>query len=342
MPRRVEHGSRSLLEAMRGSLRKLFHYLCDLGVMSRPVVELPPTPYDAVATEYLSFLEHHRGFAEHTLELHRRSVEAFFGALAAGTPPVALAGLTSGDVEQFVDGTTAKLGKRSGMILRCAIEALVRYLVEWDHAPTTCAPFLPRQKTFALASLPSAPSREDLERMLSGIDRESALGRRDYAALLLLTTYGLRASEVVAIRLEDIDWRQRSFQVRQRKTRRSLTLPLTSEVMSALIKYLEHGRPSSHHRQLFLKYHAPIQPLTRATLYALTRKALKCAGIEAAHFGPHSLRHALATQLVRQGQSLKVVGDLLGHRVPEATLIYCKLAVEDLREVALPLPEVTS
>jgi len=113
-------------------------------------------------------------------------------------------------------------------------------------------------------------------------------------------------------------------------------------VAEALLDYLRHARPKTECRKLFLKYHAPSGPIRTASVYWLVRKALLRAGVATDHYGPHAIRHFLATVLFRHGQPIKVVGDLLGHRVPEATLLYCKLAVEDLRSAALELPEVES
>ena len=175
---------------------------------------------------------------------------------------------------------------------------------------------------------------------LTTIDRSSPQGRRDYALCQLFATYGLRSSEAVGLQLDDIDWRGGSFRVRQLKTGRVLRLPLVQPVLDALVSYLRDGRPRDADRHVFQKIHAPRGPISRAIAYDVVRKALLKAGIKAAEYGPHLLRHARATSLVRQGHSLKTIGDLLGHRVPNATLIYCKLAVEDLRQVALDLPEV--
>jgi site-specific recombinase XerD len=126
--------------------------------------------------------------------------------------------------------------------------------------------------------------------------------------------------------------------VRQQKVRRELALPLLEPVASAIIAYLRDGRPETDDRRLFRKCHAPAGPLSRGAIYVLVRKAITAAGIHARHRGPHVFRHARATSLLRRGASLKTIGDLLGHRVPAATGIYCKLAVDDLRTVALEIP----
>jgi site-specific recombinase XerD len=247
--------------------------------------------------------------------------------------------LTVTDVERAVVDLSTDLGVRSHQIMVSAIESFLRFERTTGRIPTSCTPFLPRRRRYALAHLPTALSEAEARRVLTAADQSSAMGRRDYAVLQLLATYGLRAGEVAELRLEDIDWKQSTLRVRQQKVRRDLVLPLVEPVASAIVAYLRDGRPPTDARHVFRKCNAPAGPLSRSVVYGVVRKAMVSAGIEARHWGPHMFRHARATSLLQQGVSLKVIGDLLGHRVPEATSIYCKLAVDDLRTVALEIPE---
>ena len=339
MKRRIADGSTSMVESAIGSLRALLAYLREIGAV-RPHQQALVGPYDVVLEGYLSFLRCHRGFADVTVEHHRRWSRAFLGVLARdhGTPP--LAQLAVGHVESIVLKLAEGIGDRSRQIMTTSVEALIRYLRSTGQVSPLCHPFLPRKRRYALSTLPSVIPDEDVERALEGIDRTTPMGLRDYAVTHVIATYGLRAGEVAALRLEDIDWRSEVLHVRQSKSRRSVALPLLPPVRDALIAYLRAGRPETSDRTLFMKCHAPQGPMTRATVYAVVRKALKRAGVTAEHYGPHALRHARASSLLRTGQSLKTIGDLLGHRVPEATLIYCKVDVETLRKVALEVPEV--
>lgn len=340
--RRTACGSESIAEGLRGSLRGLLTYLQRIGAMPPSSPATTAIPYGAVLEEYLAFLRVHRGFADLTVEQHRRWGTAFFARLDARRPGASLRELTGQDVESAVLALADGRGRRCRQILTTTVESLVRYLQSCGRIPTSCCPFLPRQKSYALASLPSAIPWEDVECTLAQMDRTTPVGQRDYALLVLLATYGLRASEVIGLRLNDLDWRGGVMHIRQTKTRRVLDLPLVPRAIEALVAYLRHARSKTADRSVFLKLQAPRGPLTRAALYAIVRKALRGAGAKAEHYGPHSLRHARATSLIRHGRSLKMVGDLLGHRQPESTLLYCKLAVEDLRRVALELPELPS
>jgi len=341
--RRVPEGSTSLVEALRGSLCSLLRYLRGVeAVPPRVAGSSPSPPYEEVLVEYIAFLREHRGFAALTIEQHRRWSAAFLGSLASRCPSVELPALSCADAEATFIAVGRSLGRRSRQIMTATVESFIRFLRSVGHVPTTCVPFLPRMKTYALSSLPSVIPWSDVERALDGIGRTTSMGRRDAALVTLVAMYGLRAAEVVNLRLDDIDWRGGVIHVRQTKTRRVLDLPLLLPVRDALVAYLREARPEPAERRIFAKCHAPRGPISRAVLYGVVRKTLKVAGIEAAHYGPHALRHARATSLIRTGESLKVIGDLLGHRVPEATMVYCKVAVEDLRAVALELPEASS
>jgi integrase len=183
-------------------------------------------------------------------------------------------------------------------------------------------------------------SRDDL---LALAPRDAAadvyLGRRDYAIFLLIATYGLRTSEVAGLRLDDVEWRASRLRVRRPKTRTPLVLPLTDAVGAALLDYLRHARPPRPAcRALFLRVRAPAGPLARTGVTEAFQGWTRRSRLPIPYHGPHCLRHSLAVHLLRQGTSLKAIGDLLGHRSPESTCVYLRLDVEDLRDAALPLP----
>lgn len=194
-----------------------------------------------------------------------------------------------------------------------------------------------------LAGLPRHLDDGELERFLAGLDRSTPCGRRDRAMILCVARLGLRSSEVVRLRLEDIDWRGAALRVVTRKTGRGALLPLVAEVGDALVEYIEHGRPQTASRRVFVMHHRRVgQPASLATIGSAVSSALDRAGIEAPVRGPNLLRHTLATQLIRSGASLKEIADLLGHRRLETTQIYAKLDLDSLRQVAQPWPEVGS
>ena len=172
----------------------------------------------------------------------------------------------------------------------------------------------------------------------------SPVGLRDYAILTLLVTYGLRAAEIVRLRLEDIDWRRDVLRVQHWKTGTYSELPLLHEPGEAVLRYLEEARPQSAHREVFLRIQAPHRPFKYGSiLNCVTSARLRTAGIAPqGRKGPHAFRHARAVSLLRSGVPLKIIGDVLGHTSAAATAQYLKLATEDLRTVGLELPSVVS
>lgn len=193
--------------------------------------------------------------------------------------------------------------------------------------------------------IPSALGAEEVQRVLEVTRADlSPTGLRDYAILILLATYGLRAAEIVRMRLEDIDWRRAVLGVRHAKTGTYSELPLLTEPGEALLRYLEKARPRSTHREIFLRILPPYRPFKGGSiLNCVTGARLRAAGVHPqGRKGPHAFRHARAVSLLRSGVPLKVIGDVLGHTSAQATAEYLKLATEDLRAVGLELPSGVS
>jgi integrase len=189
-----------------------------------------------------------------------------------------------------------------------------------------------------MPSIPRAISPDQAKQLLDSIDQHSAVGRRDYAILLLLARLGLRSSEVAFLELDAIDWNAGTFNVRTKSGLRN-EFPLPFAVGKAIADYLRNGRPMSACRRVFLRAKAPICGFRGASAVgSIVRHALKRAGIKAATYGTHQFRHGLATEMLRQGASLSEIGDVLGHRHPQTTMIYTKVDLEALRTLALPWP----
>ena len=167
------------------------------------------------------------------------------------------------------------------------------------------------------------------------VDRRTPAGRRDYAILVLLVTYGLRAREVGAMTLDDVDWKRDRIRVPERKAGHSTGYPLSPTVGAALLDYLRHGRPTTTERRIFLRVLAPQGPFTQNAISGRVAYYLHRAGINVPRAGSHTLRHTCVQRLVDADFPFKVIGDYVGHRAAESTEIYAKVAVEALREVAL-------
>jgi integrase len=218
----------------------------------------------------------------------------------------------------------------------------MRFLHRTGRIGIDLAPRILGPRLYAYESIPSALSAEQIARVLQSTCKDrSPMGYRDYAILRLLSTYGLRDGEITRLRLEDIDWRTERLSIRHSKTGANSQLPLMAEVGEALLNYLRRGRPKTDAREIFIRMRAPYRRL--ASLYSEIRQRLAAAGVKPqGKCGPHAFRHARAVSLLRASVSRKVIGDLLGHRSEAATLPYLKLATEDLRAIALEIPEARS
>ena len=171
--------------------------------------------------------------------------------------------------------------------------------------------------------------------MLGSCDRRLALGRRDYAIIILLLRLGLRRGEVAGLRLDDIDWRAGELVVRGKGSRQDV-LPLPADVGEAIAAYLRRGRPRSGRREVFLRSKAPYEPIASGTVASTVRRACRRAGI--AEFGSHRLRHTAACEMVRADVPLVRIGQVLRHRSLQSTAIYARVDVERLRLLAPPWP----
>lgn len=190
-------------------------------------------------------------------------------------------------------------------------------------------------QVYRLSSIPRSISWEDVNRVLAGVERRTEAGRRDYAILLLLVTYGLRGREVAALTLDDIDWKRDRLAIPERKAGHSTAFPLSVVVGEALLDYLQHGRPATTDRHVFFRAAAPRQPIGAAAVSSLARYYILKAGVEVPRPGSHTLRHSAVQRLVDANFDLKTIGDFVGHRSARSTEVYAKVAVEALREVAL-------
>jgi site-specific recombinase XerD len=190
-------------------------------------------------------------------------------------------------------------------------------------------------QVYRLSNIPRSISWEDVGKVLGGVDRRTPSGKRDYAILLMLVTYGLRGREVAALTLDDIDWKRERLAVPERKAGHSTAFPLSTSVGEALVDYLQHGRPQTPDRHVFFRAMAPVRPIGAAAVSSCARHYLLQAGIDVPRPGSHTLRHTLVQRLVDADFSLKTIGDFVGHRSAASTQIYGKVAVESLRQVAL-------
>lgn len=190
-------------------------------------------------------------------------------------------------------------------------------------------------QVYRLSDIPRSISWTEVGHVLAAVDRRTPCGRRDYAILLLLVTYGLRGREVAALTLDDIDWKHERLAIPERKAGHATAFPLSQSVGEAIVDYLQHGRPKTADRHVFFRAAAPFHPIGSAAVSGCAQRYLLRAGVHVPRPGSHTLRHTLVQRLVDADFALKEIGDFVGHRSPASTQIYGKVAVEALRQVAL-------
>ena len=242
------------------------------------------------------------------------------------------------EIDAYFAERAPKLRRRSIKDTAQRLRALVRFLHAMGYIARDLAPQIISPTMYAYEEIPSALGRDAIDATLAATRKDvSPVGLRDYSILLLLATYGVRAGEIMQLRLDDIDWRAETLRIRHSKTHAQTLLPHTAPIGEALLDYLRRGRPKTDCREVFLRVRAPYQPLR--TLYSEVRRRLEAAGVKPeGKCGPHTFRHARAVSLLRASVPRKVIGDILGHRSYDATIPYLKLATEDLRAIALDIP----
>jgi site-specific recombinase XerD len=293
----------------------------------------------AMVTELDAWMKDLRGLSPSTRR-HRRA-EAFRLIEWIHERGKTIGSMTVAELDAYIAWRGASMRRTSIADMVATLRSVLRYLHYSGHLPSDLARTLKGPKIYAQEGIPSTIRPEDVQRALEALKQDrSPLGLRDYAIWMLLTTYGLRAGEIVGLRLSDIDWRQERLQIRHTKTGASSTLPLLRGPADALFDYLRHGRPTTTERAVFLRSQAPYRALlSSASLHGIITRRLAAVGVlPTGKHGAHALRHGRAVSLLRGGVPLKVIGDVLGHRTERSTAPYLKLATEDLRSVALDLP----
>lgn len=309
----------------------------------------PPAPIPASAREafhkqlcdsYVSWLVTTRDLASTTLSTRQRIVLHFLESLDGGGTKALLAQITLADIDRYVQSQASHLGRGAIKNMVNALRSFLRYLHQNGGVVRDLAPDLISPRIYADEAIPSALRTREVELLLESAQQDrSPKGLRDYAILLMLCTYGLRASEVARLRLEELDWRGERIRIRHTKTRSESMLPLLRTVGEAILDYLRNGRPQTTAREIFIRTAAPHRSLQGSGVYHVVVDRLRNAGVPIArNQGPHALRHACAVSLLGTQSPLKTIADVLGHRSLSSTRQYLKLSVNELREVGLDVP----
>jgi site-specific recombinase XerD len=321
-----------------GTVHTLERYLVTCGLIVDSRQSTLARPIASLSEDYANHLLEVRGFAASTISSHRRTVQCFIKHLEKASIP--LGHISASNIESYIAKNGKRLSRGTLQHEVAALRGFLRFLSMDGRAPTGLDRQIDTPRLFRLEQLPRALPWETVRALLESVDRTSPMGLRDYAMFLLIATYGLRASEIVAITREDIRWRQRILRIHQRKTSSPLELPLTNEVLAALVKHLKRTPPPPPYRRVFLRMRAPMGVLKPTAVTEAFQGLVRKSGLSISYQGPHCLRHSYAVHLLKNGTPLKTIGDILGHRTAESTSMYLRLATGDLREVALSVPGI--
>lgn len=318
----------------------LHAWACALGALGMP---LPPWREKQVPRlspllkEYCHYRRAHSGVSDGTLVRDVETARGFLGQLRREAKPIRLA--TLADVDMFVRELGTRLGKRTVADTCSSLRAFLRFLKMTGRLPADLAGGVIAPRYRIDEKPPRTLPWKEVQKILHSINRTEAPGKRDYAIVLLLATYGLGAAEVLAIRLQDLDWRGGVLRLRRPKTGAPIELPLLPAVARALTAYLRWERPpASSVPSLFLRQNMPYEPITSSAIRYRIRHYARLAGIPAKVIGAHAFRHSHASRQIDAGADVKVVSDILGHRSSSSTSVYVRVALKRLRAVGLPVP----
>jgi site-specific recombinase XerD len=285
------------------------------------------------APGFFEYLRQEKGLRETTLisyTQYLRQFASYLQSISLSDPKELSPTVLSGFVTEFRQRVQwASIRNACGVV-----RVLLRYLYREKAVPRDLSSAVEQPRTYRLSNIPRSITWDEVRRMLEAVDRRTPRGKRDYAILLLLVTYGLRAREVAALTLDDFDWKSERLRIPTRKAGHSTLYPLSPIVGQAIIEYLKLARPQTSCRILFYRALAPRDPLTHSAISLSAAHYLRKAGIKVSRAGSHTLRHTCVQRLVEANFSLKLIGDYVGHRAPSSTEIYSKVDIEALREVA--------
>ncbi len=319
------------------TLALLLQHLRQLDIIPPPT-PAPLTPVDVIERAYGQYLRQERSFMSGTVGQYLTVARRFLWHRFRDGK-IKLKELRTKDVSDFVLKDSGIRGRRSAQLMTSVLRSFLNYLFQEGKTTTNLAMAIPATAGGRLSELPRYLEAAEVEKLLRSCDRRQNAGRRDYAVLVLLARLGLRASEVVHLELDDIDWVAGELIVRG-KGNRVDRMPLLQEVGKAVADYLQRGRPSGSTRRVFVHCKAPYAGFSSPpnAVSGIVNRALARAGLNPPNHGAHLLRHSLATNLLRNGASLTQIGQVLRHQQTQTTEIYAKVDVKALRALAQPWP----
>jgi integrase/recombinase XerD len=317
------------------ALVPLLGHLRGLGVVPPAPSREGRTPADALLDRYAEYLLVGRGLAAETVRCYCNTARAFLADRERVAGDLGLGALDVAAINEYLLRASQRGSVSSSKAVVTGLRSLLCFLHLDGLIDRDLAVAVPSVAQWRLASLVKVLDAATVTRLLDSCDRDTAVGRRDFAILMLMSRLGLRIGEIAGLRLEHLDWRAGELVVCG-KGNREERLPLPVDVGEAIVAWLQDGRPDCQSRFVFTRTRAPHDGLHPSSLNSVVHRACKRARLP--EVGPHRLRHTAATQMLRAGSSLRDVGQVLRHRSSEVTSIYAKVDRRALAAVVQPWP----
>jgi site-specific recombinase XerD len=318
----------------RKALAPLLEYLRGIGA-APPEPIVVPSPTEAMLARYRQHLTSQRGLTASTARAYADALRPFLRTRERPDGSLGLERLAPADITAFVVAELPGRQSGSAKLTVAALRSLLGFLHVEGILARSLASAVPSVAGWRLAGLPKALAPGEVRRLLASCDRSTVVGRRDFAVLTMLVRLGLRAGEIAALELDDVDWQGGDIIVRGKGDRRE-RLPLPVDVGRAVVAYLRRSRPAAATRRLFLRVRAPHRALSSGGVSAIVIRAAQKAGLPP--MAAHRLRHTAATEMLRAGAPLSEIGQVLRHRNPQSTALYAKVDREALRDLARSWP----
>ncbi len=320
------------------SLNRFKNYLSDCHGMDFKPGNLA---YREIHHEYLCWLSEKVKLNNSTIKLRSSYLKQFLEWYKESSDYNELILLKPFDIESFFIKSTSRWGKAYKRSLQGTLRSFFDFCHERGYTLQNLRFSLPVIKTYRLSDVPKKIDDNQAVKLVDSIDQSTDSGKRAYAIVQILYTYGVRGCQVRALKLRDIDWHKEQIHFPSAKDGKSCTFPLTAEIGNALVDYLKNARKRCRYQEVFLTLRAPFTPLRKSKpLSQLIRSAMLKAYINSPRKGSHCFRHGFVSRMLKQGESYKHIADLLGHKHIQTTFIYTKIDFNSLADVALELPEV--
>ncbi len=322
------------------ALNRFVKYLKEIGKFESHSIH---NVYQSILEDYLQWMSDYRHIAEGTLKIRRHSITQFLEWLGSKATHKGISKITPEVIERFYLVYAKTVGSSVRQSMQTALRTFFRFCLQKGIIQHPLHNAVPTLRTYKLATVPRGLSNDQALKILDCVNRKTDVGRRDYAILQLLYTYGVRGGQIRSLQFTDIQWTKKQILFKAAKRGKACLLPLTIDVGNSLLEYLQTSRPDYNYQEVFLTSKAPYHALNQSqVLSAMVRYYTIKAGIDIASKGTHAFRHCFATRMVQADQPLKSIADVLGHRYLSTTFIYTKVDFNALKQVALEWPQEVS